>query len=378
MTPKDLRDILRKVRLVEAAMLSGCAGITLQRWSQGSEPIPAHVAGRLAPLRDYQPMTARELCALIARAGGVNAVSRAIDIDHTTLERWMDARGKVHPTIAATNQLRQLWVQCEQAERVRVSSRPVPGVAPMSGEEFRQLVRFFGGSRRTADLLGCAPMTLRTYFRELSGVAPAIAVALREAAERRTESDRQITAAVRARVGALLAPRERRRDVTGQPVYRSRSETAACVAQLVAFVAASPTPVSQIEIRKQLGISRINLAWPLKVALRTGRLQREGQTWAVRYRATTSEVPTASGQPLWRASPGLVKRTSETVHAEALRIVALLAERGPLQAGEICAALDIPVTLVRSTLAHAARNRMVTESPYEGRIRYVARSEEVR
>ena len=372
MTSGELRELLQKVRVVEAARMAGCPGISLQRYSRRQQPVPPHIAERLAPLREYRPMTPRELRAIIARAGGAHAVSRVVDVDGHTLERWLAARGR--PTMAVTEQLRGLWVKCERTTTIRMTTRPVPGAAPMSTEELGRIVRMFGGLRRAADLVGCSRGSLQRYTSGRAPVAPIVAVALREAAERRSESDRQIASDLRARAAALLVPYERKRDLAGQPLYRNRQEMAACVDQIVAFVASAAHPVSPSEIGRQLAISKATLSWPLKVALRSGRLQREGQTWAVRYWATAPVAPVAIGQPVWRASPGCHKRTSETVRAEADRVVALLTERGPQQVWEICGILGIPDSHVRWTLRHAERRGLIEHVGHGGqRAVYAAR-----
>jgi hypothetical protein len=374
MTPRELREILRKVRPRDAALVAGCPPISLWRWSRRQRDVPPHVAERLAPLRDFRPMTSRELHAIVARAGGISAVSRAIDVNHASLRNWMAGRlgpaGRMGPTMAATQKLRELWVNLPKQRRITM--RPVQGEAPMSADEIGRIVHLFGGLRRTADLLGCSIAALHSYCNGHHAVAPVVAALLRDAAERRIESDQQITSALRERASTLLMRRERERDAAGHPLHRNQQEVAACVDQIVAVVQASAEPISPADLRQRLGATRRSLARPLACALRSGRLIREGSTWGVRYRAATTAVDTpvaTTGSAVWRQSdPPGHKRTCEDVHAEAFRLVALLGQRGPLTVAAIRTALGIPDGQARGTLLHAERAGLVTRRVHDGRL----------
>jgi hypothetical protein len=247
----------------------------------------------------------------------------------------------------------------------------------METEELRHILRVFGGLRRTADLIGCSSGALHSYCRGRTRVAPIVAVLLREAAERRTASDREIALALRTRVAMLLERAERQRNSDGRPPRRNQREMAACVDQIVAVVAASAKPVSPAEIRRQLGASQRGLSQPLRCAVAGGRIQREGRASHVRYCASGSEVPVAAGPSVWDWGPLARERqrASPVVRAEAERVIALLRERGPLRVCQIRAALEIPSVQARGTLLYAERIGLVTRVAGGGPLVYAASPE---
>jgi hypothetical protein len=362
MTSRELREILQKVRLAEAVRQAGCIAPTLRRYSRRQKPVPQHIAKRLAPLRDFRPLTPREVRAIVHRAGGPAAALRALNIAPITLLRLMKGSQR-RPTIAMTRKLRELWSSASP-KRLRMTRRPLPGVAPMSVDEAKRLVSDLGGVQRAARLVGCLPGTLYNYCRGQYRAVPVIAVLLREATHRRSqgEADERIVKALQARAVTLLAARERPCDRDGKLLTRNHDEMAACVDQVVALVAASLAPVSPEELCRALGACKRTLGWPLRRARQTGRIVPVGRQRGadVRYRATGAETPIATGTPIWRASPPRPRRSPDVVRAEAERVALLLDERGPLAGPAIRIALGIPEGQVLGTLRHAERIGLVT------------------
>jgi hypothetical protein len=241
----------------------------------------------------------------------------------------------------------------------------------MSAEEVREIVRSFGGFRRTARVVGYTATHLGALCRGQWPVTPLAAAALREAAERRarSEPEDQIALAVAARVARVLALLKPSRH------YRTRSQIAGCVDRLMAVLKSNGAPMSFGELCQTLGACRSSLSAPLLTALKRGWVERVGVRGPnVRYRATGRHVVAAAVDSVWHAQPLAMsaKRTVGSIRKDAERVAVLLAEGGPLLRGEIRVALGIPDNQTVTTLQHAERAGLVARAVHNGRKVFIA------
>jgi hypothetical protein len=388
MTPRELRELLGKVGIMAVCANAECCARTVYHYRDRAEAVPPHIVERLEPLRHFRPITLREIRAIVARAGGMPAVQHALDVSYPTLHAWTS--GRVRPTFRFVQALRELWLRCAPARPPRVSRGLVHGVQPMSADEVRRHVQALGGVRFASRIVGCSRGALYSYLRGRTPVAPVISWALSEAAVRhaRGDSEGEIASHLRSVAAEQVAPAGRGRDDAGRPLHRSQREVAACVEQLVAVLRTNPGPaLAPAEIGRLLGACRKSLEHPLYLALRSGRIVREGRH---HYRAAGGDEAVADDgeglpEPVWRPrepSGGRRarhpdgrprKRSAEEIEADVNRLVALLRERGPLTQPELRAALDWHPNTAFMTLRHAHRRGVVERFAVDGRVLHRAR-----
>jgi hypothetical protein len=387
MTPRELRKLLGKVGILTVSAHAECSFRTLYHYRDRAEPVPPHIVERLQPLRHFQPITAREVRAIVVRAGGVPAVQRALDVAGPTVHAWMT--GKSRPKFRFVQALRELWLRSAPPPPRRVSRGLVHGVQPMSADEVHRHVQALGGVRPASRIVGCSRGALYSYLRGRTSVAPAIAWALSEAAARhaRGDSEEEMASHLRTLATQRLPRAGRGRDAAGRPLHRSRREVAACVEQLVAVLRGNPgPPLAPAEIGRLLGASNKSLEHPLHVALRSGRIVREGRHY---YRCAGKDEEGADDgarppHPVWRPRAPCGgrarhpdgrprKRTADEIQTDLNHLVTLLFERGPLTRPECRAALNWHPNTAFMTVRHALRRGLVERFVLEGRVLHRAR-----
>ncbi len=315
-------------------------------------------------------------------------MQRALDVAGPTVHAWM--AGKARPKFRFAQALRELWLRSAPPPPRRMARGAVSGAQAMSADEVRGHVQALGGVQRAARIVGCSRGALYTYLRGRAAVAPVVSRALSDAAARwaRGDSEAEIAIHLRSLASRHLSSAGRGRDAEGRPLHRSRREVAACVEQIVAVLRANPgPPLAPAEIGRRLGACRASLEHPLYLALRSGRIVREGRHH-YRYAGDEEGGGVEDGAPLpdpvWRPrEPSSAralhpdgrprKRSADEIQSDVNCLVALLSERGPLSQRELRAALKWHPDTVLMTLRHAHRRGVVERFALDGRALHRAR-----
>jgi transcriptional regulator with XRE-family HTH domain len=141
MTPEQLRDIVQRIGIREAGRRAGCAQGALSRCCKGREAVPQSIAARLEPLIDFQPVTPREVQAIVGRFGGQAEVARSLNVSRAAVQSWLS--GVARPSVEASQAMRQLWVDATPPVQSALGTRPLfPSPPPRSAtyREFRREV----------------------------------------------------------------------------------------------------------------------------------------------------------------------------------------------------------------------------------------------